>query len=181
MSVKAAVQKLKVLDGNGAAAYGVLLARPDLVAVYPITPQTSLIEKLCEFKAEGMLDCEIVTVEGENSAMGAVIGTSAAGGRTFTATSSMGLDFMYDSYIIAAGLRLPVVMVNVNRDQQPPSAPVAGGCCLPPATSREKLKTDQSGRRVGRSVRACPSGGRPAGRRNAPPSGAGGAAICTLP
>ncbi|MFC1823251.1 transketolase C-terminal domain-containing protein [Thermodesulfobacteriota bacterium] len=126
MSGKTEVEKMKVLDGNGAAAHGVLLSRPDLVSVYPITPQTSLIEKLCQFKAEGLLDCEIVTVEGENSAMGAVIGTSAAGGRTFTATSSMGLDFMFDTYIIAAGLRLPVVMVNVNRDQQPPSGPVAG-------------------------------------------------------
>lgn len=118
--------EISVLDGNGAAAHGVLLCRPDLIAVYPITPQTSLIEKLCQFKAEGKLDSSIVTVEGENSAMGAVIGTSAAGGRTFTATSSMGLDFMFDTYILAPGLRLPVVMVNVNRDQQPPSGPVAG-------------------------------------------------------
>lgn len=117
---------MKALDGNGAAALGVLMCQPDLIAVYPITPQTSLIEGLCDFKAAGRLEAEIVTVEGENSAMGALIGASAAGGRVFTATSSMGLDFMFDTYIIAAGLRLPIVMVNANRDQQPPSGPVAG-------------------------------------------------------
>jgi pyruvate ferredoxin oxidoreductase alpha subunit len=117
---------LKVLEGNKAAAYGVFLCRPDVIAVYPITPQTSLVEKLCDYIASGLLDCQIVEVEGENSAMAACIGASAAGGRTFTATSSMGLNFMFDAYMMAAGLRAPVVMINVNRDQQPPTGPFAG-------------------------------------------------------
>jgi pyruvate/2-oxoacid:ferredoxin oxidoreductase alpha subunit len=117
---------LKVLEGNKVAACGILLCRPDVIAVYPITPQTSLVEKLCDYCAEGFLDSELVEVEGENSAMAACIGASAAGGRTFTATSSMGLNFMFDSYVMASGIRAPVVMVNVNRDQQPPTGPFAG-------------------------------------------------------
>ena len=117
---------LKVLDGNKAAAVAALLCNPEVVAVYPITPQTSLVEKLSEYWANGLLECELVEVEGENSAMGVCVGASAAGARTFTATSSMGLNFMYDTYIMASGMRAPVVMVNVNREQSPPTGPTAG-------------------------------------------------------
>lgn len=117
---------LKVLEGNKAAACAVLLCKPDVMAVYPITPQTSAVEKLSEYCAHGLLDCELVEVEGENSAMAVCIGASAAGGRTFTATSSMGLNFMFDTYIMAAGMRAPIVMVNVSREQSPPTGPVAG-------------------------------------------------------
>ena len=117
---------LYVGTGNSCAAKAVRMCRPDFMAIYPITPQTSLIEKLALFCAKGQLDTEIVEVEGENSAMGMLCGACAAGGRVFTATSSMGLDFMYDTYIMAAGLRLPVVMVNANREQSPPTGPVAG-------------------------------------------------------
>jgi pyruvate/2-oxoacid:ferredoxin oxidoreductase alpha subunit len=112
--------------GNACAAEAVRMCKPDLLLIYPITPQSSLTEKLASFCAKGILDSEIVEVEGENSAMGMAIGGSAAGGRVFTATSSMGLNFMYDTYTMAAGLRLPVVMVNVNREQSPPTGPVAG-------------------------------------------------------
>ena len=63
---------IKVLSGNQAAAYGVWLARPDVVAIYPITPQTPLVEELARMRAEGMLDCEVVEVEGENSSMSAI-------------------------------------------------------------------------------------------------------------
>ena len=112
--------------GNACAAEAVRMCRPDLLSIYPITPQSSLTEKLASFCAKGILDSEIVEVEGENSAMGMAIGASAAGGRVFTATSSMGLNFMYDTYTMAAGLRLPVVMVNVNREQSPPTGPFAG-------------------------------------------------------
>lgn len=112
--------------GNTCAAEAVRMCKPVMLAIYPITPQTSVIEKLALFCAKGLLDADVVEVEGENSAMGMTIGASAAGGRVFTATSSMGLDFMYDTYIMAAGLRLPVVMVNANRDQSPPTGPVAG-------------------------------------------------------
>jgi phenylglyoxylate dehydrogenase alpha subunit len=112
-------KNIKVCDGNRAAAYGVLASNPNVIAIYPITPQTSLIEYLTRFKADGLLKAEIVEVEGEISAMGVAVGTALAGGRTFTATSSMGLNFMYDTYGMAAQMRLPVVMVNANREQHP--------------------------------------------------------------
>ena len=108
--------QLKVMTGNAAAAVGATLARPDVVAAYPITPQTEVIEKLSEFHANGELDAELITVEGENSAMNAVMAASLAGGRVFTATSSWGLVFMYDAVLTAAGARAPIVMVNVNRE-----------------------------------------------------------------
>ena len=108
--------QLKVMTGNAAAAIGATLARPDVVAAYPITPQTEIIEKLSQFHANGELDAELITVEGENSAMNAVMAASLAGGRVFTATSSWGLVFMYDAVLAAAGSRAPIVMVNVNRE-----------------------------------------------------------------
>jgi pyruvate ferredoxin oxidoreductase alpha subunit len=107
---------IKVITGNAAAAYGAMLVSPDVIAVYPITPQSEVIEKLAEFHAEGVFDAELITVEGENSAMNAVTAASLAGGRVFTATSSWGLVFMYDAVLAAAGSRAPVVMVNVNRE-----------------------------------------------------------------
>jgi len=106
----------KVMTGNAAAAIGATLSRPDVVAAYPITPQTEIIEQLSKFHANGELDAEMITVEGENSAMNAVMAASLAGGRVFTATSSWGLVFMYDAVLAAAGARAPVVMVNVNRE-----------------------------------------------------------------
>ncbi|MCP3900889.1 MAG: pyruvate synthase subunit PorA [Desulfobacteraceae bacterium] len=108
--------QLQVMTGNAAAAIGATLARPDVVAAYPITPQTEIIEQLSKFHASGELDAEMITVEGENSAMNAVMAASLAGGRVFTATSSWGLVFMYDAVLQAAGSRAPIVMVNVNRE-----------------------------------------------------------------
>jgi len=116
----------KVLSGNKAAAYGVLLARPDVVAVYPITPQTPLVEELARMHAEGILDCEFVEVEGENSSMSAITGACVAGGRVFTATSSWGLAFMHDALMFCAGMRVPAVMVNVTRET-PAMRGVGGG------------------------------------------------------
>lgn len=107
---------IKVCDGNRAAAYGVLLAQPDVVAVYPITPQTPLAEQLARFHAEGSLKAELVEVEGENSAMSVVTGAAVAGGRVFTATSSWGLAFMYDALMFCAGMRVPVVMADITRE-----------------------------------------------------------------
>lgn len=107
---------IKVITGNGAAAIAAKLARPDVVAAYPITPQTEIIEQISKFHATGEMDCELITVEGENSAMNAVMAASLAGGRVFTATSSWGLAFMYDAVLATAGARAPVVMVNVNRE-----------------------------------------------------------------
>lgn len=108
--------QVMVITGNAAAAYGAMLCRPDVVATYPITPQTEVIEKMFEFSASGELDAEMVPVEGENSAMNVVTAASVAGGRVFTATSSWGLAFMYDAMLAASGTRAPVVMVNVNRE-----------------------------------------------------------------
>ncbi|UCC39248.1 MAG: pyruvate synthase subunit PorA [Candidatus Aminicenantes bacterium] len=109
-------EELRALTGNAAAAYGAMLCRPDVVASYPITPQSEVIEQLSRFHAEGLLDAEMVEVEGENSAMNIVAAASIAGGRVFTATSSWGLAFMYDALLQSAGFRAPVVMVNVNRE-----------------------------------------------------------------
>jgi phenylglyoxylate dehydrogenase alpha subunit len=113
--------KVRVLDGNRAGAFGVLLCRPDVIAAYPITPQTPLVETLYKFEAEGLFDPEMVEPEGENSAMGVLIGASAAGGRTFTATASQGLSFMNDMYLYASGNRLPIVMAIAMREQVAPN------------------------------------------------------------
>ena len=109
-------EQTKVITGNAAAAYGTLLCRPDVVAAYPITPQSELIEQLAKFHADGILDTEYVTVEGENSAQNVVCGASMAGARAFTATSSYGLVYMYDTMLNTSGYRAPVVMVVVNRE-----------------------------------------------------------------
>ena len=81
----------KVITGNSAAAYGAMLCRPEVVALYPITPQTEVVEEMSKFHAEGLLDAEMVEVEGENSAMNIITAASVAGARAFTATSSYGL------------------------------------------------------------------------------------------
>ncbi|MCX8031851.1 MAG: pyruvate synthase subunit PorA [Thermoleophilia bacterium] len=109
-------RQTKVITGNAAAAYAVLLCRPDVIAAYPITPQSEVIEQLARFHADGWLDAEYVTVEGENSAQNVVCAAAMAGGRAFTATSSYGLVYMYDAMLNTAGYRAPVVMVNVNRE-----------------------------------------------------------------
>jgi pyruvate/2-oxoacid:ferredoxin oxidoreductase alpha subunit len=106
----------RVITGNGAAAYAARLCRPDVISLYPITPQSEVIETLEKFHANGTLDCEMVQVEGENSAQNVVCGASMGGSRVFTATSSYGLVFMYDAMFQTAGYRAPVVMVNVNRE-----------------------------------------------------------------
>jgi pyruvate/2-oxoacid:ferredoxin oxidoreductase alpha subunit len=114
--MKARKGEVKVITGNAAAAYGAMLCRPDVIASYPITPQTEVVEQLSRFHADGILDAEMVEVEGENSAMNIVAAATIAGGRAFTATSSWGLAFMYDALLQAAGFRAPVVMANVNRE-----------------------------------------------------------------
>jgi len=107
------VEKTKLreaLTGNYAAAYAVKAVDVDVIAVYPITPQTTIVEKLSEFVANGELNAEIVHVESEHSALSAVVGASAAGARVFTATSSQGLELAHEVLHIASGLRLPIVM-----------------------------------------------------------------------
>ena len=109
-------KNMKVITGNTAAAYAVLRCKPDVVAAYPITPQSELVEQLAKFHANGMLDCEYVAVEGENSAQNVACAAVMGGGRGFTATSSYGLVYMYDTLLQTAGYRAPLVMVNVNRE-----------------------------------------------------------------
>jgi len=104
-----------LLTGNHAVAWGARMSRPDFMACYPITPQTPILEKLTDFKMKGELDAEILTPESEHSAMAACISASMAGVRVFTATSCQGLLLMHEKLHYAAGLRAPIVMVNVNR------------------------------------------------------------------
>ncbi len=114
--ISAQKSEVRVITGNAVGAYGAMLCRPDVIAAYPITPQSEIAEQLAQFKANGILDAEYVEVEGENSAMNVVLAASIAGGRVFTATSSYGLVFMYDALQETSGFRAPVVMVNANRE-----------------------------------------------------------------
>src|SRR4030042_2488450 len=107
-------------NGNSAAAYAVKLTNVRVVAAYPITPQTAVVEKISDFIANGQMNAEYIKVESEHSAMSACIGASAAGVRTFTATSSQGLLYMHEMLHWASGSRLPIVMAQVNRAIAPP-------------------------------------------------------------
>jgi len=105
----------KVMVGNHAVAWGVRLARVEVISAYPITPQTQVVEKLSEMCADGTLAARFIKVESEHSAMAAVIGASATGVRAFTASSSHGLLYMHEMLHWAAGGRHPIVMADVNR------------------------------------------------------------------
>jgi len=106
----------KLIDtGNTACALAVKAARVDFIAAYPITPQTTISEKLATYAAAGELGGKYLAVESEHSVLSSVAAASAAGARTFTATSSQGLLYMHEILHYAAGSRLPIVMVNVNR------------------------------------------------------------------
>jgi len=124
--MKAKKGQAKVITGNAAAAYAAMLCRPDVVTSYPITPMSEVAEQLSSFHADGLMDAEMVEVEGENSAMNVVAAASITGARTFTATSSWGLAFMYDAVQQAAGFRSPVVMAIANRET-PGILAVSGG------------------------------------------------------
>jgi len=109
----------KVLMGNHSVSYGATLARSQVIAAYPITPQTQVVERLSEMVADGDLDAEFIKVESEHSAMAACIGASAAGARAFTATSAQGLLLMHEVLQWASRARLPIVMANINRALAP--------------------------------------------------------------
>ncbi|OGP72190.1 MAG: pyruvate ferredoxin oxidoreductase [Deltaproteobacteria bacterium RBG_13_58_19] len=98
-----------------AVSYAVGLARAEAIAAYPITPQTHIVEHLSSMVANGELEAEFINVESEHSAISACIGTSAAGARTFTATSSQGLALMHEILFIASAMRFPIVMAVANR------------------------------------------------------------------
>ncbi len=106
---------MDVIHGSFAIAVAAKLSDVKVIAAYPITPQTHIVEDLAKMVADGELDAEYVKVESEHSAMSACIGSSATGARTFTATSSQGLALMHEVLFIASGMRLPIVMANANR------------------------------------------------------------------
>lgn len=105
-----------VCDGNEAAAWGVAKAKPDMVAVYPITPQSSLAEYIAQFVADGVIEADLMDVEGEHSVLSVLQGACLAGARTYTATCGQGLAFMFEPYFRTPPLRLPIVMSIVTRD-----------------------------------------------------------------
>jgi pyruvate/2-oxoacid:ferredoxin oxidoreductase alpha subunit len=105
----------ELISGSQAAAIAVQRSGVDLVAAYPITPQTAIVETLANFEGRGELDGEFVTVESEYAALAYCNGAAAAGARVFTATASHGLAYMHEMIHWCSGARFPIVMVNVNR------------------------------------------------------------------
>lgn len=105
----------KGIEVSIAASIAAQLARVEVIAAYPITPQTHIVEHLSELVADGKLDAVYINVESEHSAMSACCGSSAAGARTFTSTSSQGMELMHEILFIASSMRLPIVMAAVNR------------------------------------------------------------------
>lgn len=105
----------KGIEVSIAASVAAQLARVEVIAAYPITPQTHIVEHLSELVADGKLDAVYINVESEHSAMSACCGSSAAGARTFTSTSAQGMELMHEILFIASAMRLPIVMAAVNR------------------------------------------------------------------
>lgn len=112
---KMAKTNIVARTGNEAMAEAMRQVDPDVVAAYPITPATEIVQIFAGYVADGLVKTEFVPVESEHSAMSACIGASAAGGRTMTGTSSQGLALMAEMLYIASGLRLPIVLADVNR------------------------------------------------------------------
>ena len=113
------MSKTEGIEVSIAAAEAVALANVDVVAAYPITPQTHIVERLSEFCADGSMDARFLRVESEHSALAALIGAASSGVRTFTATSSQGLALMHELLHWASAARLPIVMAEVNRALAP--------------------------------------------------------------
>jgi len=109
------MSRFEALAGNEAVATAMRQINPDVVAAYPITPQTSTVQKFADFVADGLVDTEFICVESEHSAMSACVGASAAGARVMTATAANGLALMWEIVYIAASNRCPIVMSLVNR------------------------------------------------------------------
>lgn len=112
--------KVVGLTGDAAAADAMLQIDPDVVAAYPITPQTEIVERFAEYVADGKVHTELVAVESEHSALSACCGAAAAGARVMTCTAAQGLALMHEILYIAAGQRLPIVMPMVNRTLSAP-------------------------------------------------------------
>lgn len=111
----AKIETIQIIDGNQAAAIGAKLSRVQVIAAYPITPQTPVTEALSEFVEQGELEAQYVAVESEHSALAVCTSASIVGARAFTATSSHGLAYMHEMLHWAAGTRLPLVLACVNR------------------------------------------------------------------
>jgi len=109
------VAKRVGMEVSFAVAEAAKLARSEVIAAYPITPQTHIVERLAELVADGELDAEYIPVESEHSVMSACLGSSAVGARTFTATAGQGLELMHEVLFVASSSRLPVVMAVANR------------------------------------------------------------------
>lgn len=108
--------KMTVVEGSYAVAHSVKVCRPNVISAYPITPQTHIVEDLSQFMADGEIpDCEYINVESEFSAISALVGASATGARTYSSTTSQGLELMHEVLFNASGMRLPIVMTVVNR------------------------------------------------------------------
>jgi len=106
---------MQIMEGSLAVAEAVKYCRPQVIAAYPITPQTHIVETLASMVADCELDCDYLTVESEFSALSACLGASAAGSRTYSATTSQGLALMFEVCFNVAGMRLPIVMTIANR------------------------------------------------------------------
>ncbi len=119
------MNKKIALLGTASIAMAMKQVNPDVVAAFPITPATAIVQEFSKYVHDGVLDTEFVTVESEHSAMSACIGASAAGARVMTSTSSAGLALMWELLGVASGLRLPMVMIVVNRAL---SSPINIGC-----------------------------------------------------
>ena len=117
--------KIVGLEGSFAVAEAVRMANTDVIAAYPITPQTHIVERLSEMVADGDLDADFICVESEHSAMSACVGASAAGARVFTCSAGQGLELMHEVLYIPSSMRLPVVAVAANRAL---SAPLSVWC-----------------------------------------------------
>jgi len=115
MAEKIELNKVEVWDGNYAASQALRQAQVDVVAAYPITPSTPIVENYGTYVADGYVDGEFVMVESEHGAMSACVGAAAAGGRVATATSSQGFALMVEVLYQASGMRLPIVLTVVNR------------------------------------------------------------------
>lgn len=109
------MKKMVVVEGSYAVAHAVKMCKPHVVSAYPITPQTHIVERISQFVADGEMNCESINVESEFSALSALIGASAVGARTYSATTSQGLALMHEALFNASGMRLPIVMTIVNR------------------------------------------------------------------
>jgi 2-oxoisovalerate ferredoxin oxidoreductase alpha subunit len=114
------MSKTIIDTGNHIAGYACKYAKVEVVAAYPITPQSPVVEQIAEFVEKKEMDAEYIAVESEHSAMAALVGASLGGVRTFTATSAQGLALMHEMLHWASGARLPIVMAVVNRAMGPP-------------------------------------------------------------